>query len=106
MSVKSIDTQIMIARTADISRDASTMHKRPEATQDYLAFREKINDAHNQSRVTKAPESQLSKLRNDKNGGGTYSGESGSENGKRKDDEDPEANMFVPAGDSIIDIKV
>ena len=106
MSVKSIDTQIMVARTTDFARDASAMQKRNEAVQDYLAFREKINDAQNQSRIAKTPESKLSKLDDDKNGSGANSGGSGSGTGKGKESEDSDEDMFVPSGDSIIDIKV
>ena len=106
MSVKSIDTQVMIARTADFARDTSATQKRHEVAQEYLAFREKINDAQNQSKVAKSPESELSKLHSDKNGGGANSGESGTNSGARKKGEDADEDMFVPSGDSIIDIKV
>ena len=106
MSVKSIDTQIMVARTADIARDTSHAAKRHEAAQEYLAFKEKINDAQNQTRIAKTPESRLSKLHDDKNGGGGQSGGEGAETGQGRKDEDPGEDMYVPSGDSTIDIKV
>jgi len=108
MSVKSIDTQIMMARTADFSRDTSAMQKKPEAAQEYLAVHKKINDAQEQTRVAKTPESRLSKMRNDEGGGGGGSFGGGSASGAKKDakDEKTGMGMFVPADDSIIDIKV
>jgi len=107
MSVKSIDTQIMIARTADISRDTSVLQKKPEVAQEYLAVQEKINDAQDQSRIAKTLETKLSELREDEagGGGGTY-GESGSGAENDKEDGELDGDMLVPPGDSIIDIKV
>ena len=98
----------MMARTADFSRDASAVQKKPELSQEHLAFREKINDAQDQTRVAKTLESKLSKLHNDDGGGnsGGYGGGNAPGSGKDARDEKPGTDMFVPAGDSIIDIKV
>ena len=109
MSIKSIDSQIMIARTADFSRDASALQKRPEIAQDQLAFREKINDAQDQSRVAKALKTEMSKLRPDEDGGGGSAGygdgSDGEPGGNWKENE-TDMDMFVPPGDNVIDIKV
>ena len=105
VSVKNIDTQIMIARTADFSRDTSALQKRPEMAQDYQAIREKINDAEDQSRVAKTLDTQKSEFHPDDGGGGSYAGGDGSapdgdeENGSNVD-------FLVPPGNNVIDIKV
>ena len=108
MSIKSIDSQIMIARTADFSRDTSAILKKPEIAQDYLAVREKINDAQDQTRVAKTLESEKAELRPDEDGsgGGDYGGGSGSKSGKDKGKSGPDENMLVPPGDNVIDIRV
>ena len=51
MSIKSIDSQIMIARTTDFSRDNSAIQKKPELAQEFLAVQEKLTVAQDQSRV-------------------------------------------------------
>jgi len=108
MSIKSIDSQIMIARTTDFSRDSSTVQKRSEIAQEYLAAREKINDAQDQSRVAKTFESKLSELRpdGDGDGGGGGGGGGGSGSGKDKKESETDADMLVPPGKSVIDIRV
>ena len=105
MSIKSIDTQIMIARTADISRDASAAQKKPEVSQDYLAVREKINDAQDQSRVSKTLETEKQELRPDEDSGGGSAGYDGQGQGRNKKG-NLDDDMLVPPGDSVIDIMV
>ena len=105
MSIKGIDTQIMIARTADFAKDTSVIQKKPEIAQEYLAVREKINDAQDQTRVAKTLESEKPELRpDDGDGGGGGGGGSGS--GRKKKDSEPEADMLVPPSSSVIDIWV
>ena len=108
MSIKAIDSQIMVARTADFSRDTSALQKKPEIAQDYLAFREKINDAQDQTRVAKSLDSRKQELRTGDEGGGSagYDGGGGSGSGEGDKDDEPAPNMFVPPGNSIIDIIV
>ena len=105
MSIKSIDTQIMIARTADFARDTSAIQKKPEITQEYLAVREKINDAQDQTRVAKTLESEKPELRPDEGGGGAGGG-GGSESGKKRKNDENEEDMLVPPSNSKIDIWV
>ena len=103
MSIKTIDSQIMIARTADISRDASALQKKPEVAQDYQAIKEKLNDAQDQTRVSKTQESQKPEMQPDEGGDGRYYG-SGS--GEWEDENDGEAakDLLVPPSDNVIDI--
>ena len=108
MSIKSIDSQIMIARTADFSRDTSAMQKKPEVAQEHLAFREKINDAHDQSRVAKTLESEMPEIKPDDEGGGGegYEGGRRQDDGKDEDSDEPGVSMFVPPSIHVIDIRV
>ena len=107
MSIKGIDTQIMIARTADFARDTSALQKKPEIAQEYLAVQEKINDAEDETRVAKMMESKLQELRADDEGGGgaAYDGDGDGEGEKRKRGKD-DKDMLVPADEHVIDIKV
>ena len=105
MSIKGIDTQIMIARSTDFIRDASDTQKRPEIVQDNLALREKITDAQDQTRVAKTLEAEHQRLDPDAGGsGGGSGGGQGHGEGRKKDK--PEAEMLVPPGSSKIDIRV
>ena len=107
MSIKGIDAQIMVARTTDYVRDTSSLQKRPEVMQEHLATREKINDAQDQSKVIKTmeTETELDKLRPDEGGGGGgYSGNQNADREQKDIENDPD--MFVPPGNSTIDIRV
>ena len=108
MSIKSIDSQIMIARTADFSRDTSATQKRPEVAQEHLAFREKINEAQEQTRVAKMLESEMPEIKPDEDGKGNEAYEGGGGQGGAKDDEsdEPGVTMFVPPSSNVIDIRV
>jgi len=108
MSIKGIDTQIMVTRSADFARDASAMQKKPEMTQEYLAAQTKISDARDQGRVAGTEHSEMETIRTDVDGGS--GGAAGSHGGESKDEEDENGeiplNMRVPPGNNIIDIKV
>ena len=105
MSIKGIDSQIMIARTTDFARDTSALQKKPEIAQDYLAVREKIHDAQDQSRVAKTLDSQKPELHPDEGEGGS-GGYGGSGSGKNNPKNNAEEDMLVPPGDNVIDIRV
>ena len=109
MSIKGIDTQIMVTRTADIMRDNIAAQKKPEITQDYLAVQAKVNEAHDQKRVSRKSEVELPKLRAEDGGGGGGGAAGGG--GHRKSGKDErggklDGDALVPPGDNVIDIKV
>ena len=108
MSIKGIDTQIMITRLSDSVREASATHRRPEMAQDFLAIKEKINDAQAQSRVAKTTESEMEKVRTDvdEGGNGAYGGDGGSKSDEDKQDGNTGSDLIVPPGNNIIDITV
>jgi len=107
MSIKGIDTQIMINRLPDNVREASAIQKRPETIQDVLAQRELINDAQEQSRVAKTSETEMERIRSDVDEGGGAAYEGG-EGGPGSDDEEYieelDPDMIVPPGNHMIDI--
>jgi len=106
MSIKGIDAQIMITRLSDTVREASATHRRPEMAQDFLAIKEKINDAEAQSRVAKMAESEMEKVRSDvdEGGGGAYSGDGASNQDGEITDDELNPDLAVPPGNYIIDI--
>ena len=109
MSIRGIDTQIMMARLTDSVRETSAMHKRPELAQDALAAQRRINDAEDQTKVAKTTEAEMEEIRTDvdEDGSGNgYSGESGSEPDEDEMDDEPGPDMIVPPGNYLIDIMI
>jgi len=109
MSIRGIDTQIMITRTADFVRETSSVQKQPEVTQDYLAVQTKIESAQEQSRVAATNESEMENIRTDKDGEG--SGAEGNNDSRQEEQEMTEEQqkelLVAPAPyDQLIDIHV
>ena len=109
MSLKGIDAQMMITRSPDFARDASAMLKKPELTQEHLATQQKINDAHDQTKVVKTAESEMDKIRTDVDGGGGSGYDSfadDSESDEEEQDQGPDSGMDVAPGNNYIDIRI
>jgi len=108
MSIKSIDTQIMITRSPDFARDASAMQKRPEMTQDFLAAQTKISDAVAQGRVAGTEQSEMEQIRTDVDSGssGAYDSEGEGKSGEDEQEDGIPQGMLVPPGNNLIDIMV
>lgn len=106
MSIKGIDTQIMISRLPDNSRDASVMQKRPEMAQDFLAAQTKISNAQDQSRVLRSVEAEMEQIRTDVEEDGGSGAGGGSPGPETKENEETDPDMLVPPGNNIIDIRV
>jgi len=108
MSIKGIDTQIMMTRLTDNIREASVLQKRPEVAQAVLAAKGKTNDAEEQTRVVKMSETEMEKIRTDvdEDGGGGYGGEEESSPGEDVWYDEVDPDMIVPPGDYIIDITI
>ena len=105
MSIKSIDSQIMVARTADFARDSSALQKRPEIAQDTLADREIINDAENQSRVAGTADAEQVEMMPDGDGSsGAAYGDGFAEDSEEQSN--PDTDFLVPPSNNIIDIIV
>ena len=107
MSIKGIDTQIMITRAADFARDNSALLKKPELNQDYLAVQAKAYNAQEKKRIVKTTEIELKKLRPEDGGGGNQGGWDGDSRSARNGREDVlNSETLVPPGDNMIDIRV
>lgn len=108
MSIKGIDTQIMISRLPDNAKDTSALQKRPEVWQDHLGAQGRINDAQSQSKVAKTSETEMTKIRSDveDGAGSAYGGEGGQGRGDGGSDEGLDPGTLVPPEEHIIDIKV
>jgi len=106
MSIRGIDTQIMISRLTDNARDTSAMQKRPEVLQQTLAAHAKVTDAQEQTRVAKTIESEMERIRTEVDEeGGAEAGEGEGHHGHgKKKEEEVSKDMLVPAGNNIIDI--
>jgi hypothetical protein len=107
--MKSIEAQMMITRLPDNVNQVSSLIKRPEVAQEFLAMQAKINDAHNQEKVARTLESEMEAIRTDVDGSSqnAYESDGGDRSGfinvgNAEDDPD----MLVPPENHIIDIKI
>jgi len=109
MSIRGIDTQMMITRLPDNVKEASDIQKRPEHAQQSLAYQAKLNEAQEQMRIAKTMGAEMENIRTDVDGssGNAYEGE-GSESGVSDENEDSESEntLMVPPGSNTIDIRV
>ena len=109
MSIRGIDTQIMITRTPDISKDTSVVQQRPEINQQILAEQRKIFVAQDQKRVQVLEETEMDRIRTEEDGGGSggYGGSGGRGYKEREEtDENGRPGFYVPAGNNIFDIRI
>ena len=111
MSIRGIESQLMVTRSTDQLRDVGAMAKRPELTQDQLAELQKAMSAHQQKKVAETAESEMQKIKTDEDGSNGGGGASGGGRGDAdSEQEGAEAHvnraMLVPASDNVIDIKI
>jgi len=106
MSIKGIDTQIMISRLPDNARDTSIIQKRPEVVQEFLAAQTKISNAQDQSRVIRTTETEMEEIRTDVEEGGGSGAGAGGFGAEEKDNDEVDPDMLVPPGNNMIDIRV
>ena len=108
MSIRGIDTQIMITRATELIRETSSAQRHPETSQEYLAVQQKAENTQDQGRVQATTEAEMDNIRTDVDGEG--SGAAGGE-GSRREEENrgiPEEDLLVapPERDQLIDITV
>jgi len=97
MSIRGIDTQIMITRSSDFVRETSSTQRQPETTQEHLALQGKVDSVLDQSRVAATLESEMENVRTDVDGEGSgAAGEEGSKRDKEEQDEDLQPELLVP----------
>jgi len=110
MSIRGIDTQIMITRATDFVREANSVQRQPEIAQDHLAAQAKIESTQDQSRVNATTESEMENIRTDVDeDGSNASGEE--QSNRKKQNEDPEdvpvdLRVAPALHDQLIDITV
>ena len=109
MSIRSIDTQIMITRATDLVRETSSIQRHPETSQEYLAAQQKAESSQDQSRVAAATETEMDKIRTDVDGGGSgAAGGEGSGQGEEEMTEAQKAELLVAPAEheQLIDITI
>ena len=109
MSIRGIDTQIMVQRTTDFAKDTSTIQRQPETNQEMLANQIKINSVHDQSRVVATTETENEQIRTDVDGGsgGAYSGGEDEEYEAEEELTEEQKKIFlVPPSQHVIDITI
>jgi len=111
MSIRAIDTQMMVTRSADMVREASPLLKNPETFQAQLANVGKQEAAENQSRVQATTESEMDNVRTDEDGSGNGAAGGGGKGQERKGEEsnpnqDSELRVGRSLNNAFIDITV
>ena len=107
MSIRSIDTQIMITRATDFVKEANNAQRHPELSQEQLAAQSKQESTQNQSRVQETTETEMEEIRTDVDGEGSGAAGGG---GNNKDEEEMTEEqkrelLVAPADyDQLIDI--
>ena len=95
--IKGIDTQIMVARTTDVSRDASQMAKFGDVAQDNKALKAHLDALREQQQVQKEEETDRPDMRPDEDGSAGAEYQAGGGNKKRGGDEFvEEEDLLVP----------
>ena len=88
MSIRGIDTQLMITRATDVIRETSSIQGHPETTQEHLAAQTKTDSTHDQSRVAATVEAEMDNIHTDADGSG--SGAAGGEGSGQNEEEVPD----------------
>jgi len=107
MSIRNIDTQIMITRQMDFSKDTSNIQRHPETTQEHIAAQTKVESAQEQSRVHSTTETENEEIRTDVDaeGQGAEGGGSGSQKEEEMTEEQKKELLVAPAAhEQLIDI--
>ena len=109
MSIRGIDTQIMITRATELVREASSIQRHPETSQEHLAAQTKVDTQLDQSRVIATTESEMDNVRTDVEEEG--SGATGGDGSRREEEESEDElnpDLMVPPSDrdQIIDITI
>ncbi len=104
MSIKGIENQIMVTRTAELSKDTSAQLKRGELSQQNFAENVKAAGEHAQKSVTRTEQSMGAQIHPDSESGDTYQPGGG---GKRRERAPSDGELSVGSDEEhIIDIKV
>jgi len=112
MSIRAIDTQMMVTRTTDMVREASPLLKNPETFQAQLANLGMRESAENQSKVLATTEADMENIKADENGSGNGATGGGKGSDAEEDgdsynqNKDSELRVGRSSHNSLIDITV
>jgi len=109
MSIRGIDSQMMINRSPELSKDSSDQIKRPEINQDNQAIKTRLDESVEQKRVQDTSESDMEMIRADKDGGNKSDrdGHRGHSDSDNDDNDDfPGPGFIVAPSNHRIDIKI
>ena len=99
MSIRGIDTQIMITRTTDFVRETSNMQRHPELSQQHLADQGKADSVHDQSRVIATTEAENEEIKPDADGSGSGAAGGGSGQDEEEMTEEQKKELLVAPAD-------
>ena len=110
MSIKGIDSQIMITRSPDFAKDNSAMMQRPEVNQQILAEQQRILVEQAQNRVNQTEEAEMEGIRTEEDGGNEAEYDSNEKKRKKPQEEEKDERgnplFLVPPGNNILDIRI
>ncbi|MDR2600634.1 MAG: hypothetical protein LBC73_10230 [Oscillospiraceae bacterium] len=110
MSIRTIDTQIMITRATDVMKETGSYLRQGETSQEQLAARQILDSAQDQSRVLSTTETEMEDIRDDIDGSGTGTAGGGGSPKEEEEEmtEDQKLELLVPPAehDYLIDITV
>jgi len=99
MSIRGIDTQIMVTRTTDFVRETSNQQRHPELSQEHLANQGKVESLHDQSRVLSTHEAENEEIRTDVDGSGSGAAGGGSDQEEEEMTEEQRKELLVAPAD-------
>jgi hypothetical protein len=108
MSIRGIDTQIMITRATELVRETSSLQRHPETSQEYLAAQQKADSDHDQGRVIATTETEMENIRTDEDGEGSGAAGGGSKRDEQEQHNPHDDDLLVAPADheQIIDITI
>jgi hypothetical protein len=104
MSIKGIDAQIMVARTAEFAKESDHQVRRDGLMQDYQAVQSKLASEAEKRVVVKTAKSETAALHAD--GHGARSGGGAGGRGREPKDAPEDALVFIPGEEHKIDIVI
>jgi len=102
MSIRGIDTQMMITRATDLIRETSSAQRHPETSQEFAAAQQKAESNLDQSRVSATVEAEMENIRTDVDGSGSgAAGGEGSQDEEEEMTEEQKKELLVPPSDEV-----
>jgi hypothetical protein len=108
MALNGIDAQITAQRAMDVAKNASSMNKRNELMQDYMAMQRKAEDEQRDEMITKLERKVDPRITREHKGAGQDASEARKESGRKtKTTSESEEEAEEPAiSSSRIDIRI